>query len=139
MEKAIKLIKDFEGLNLQAYKCPAGVWTIGWGHTAGVTPGMCITEHEADRLLREDVGAIWRRVLMLPVNLTLNQRRAITSFIYNVGWGNFNRSTLRKRLMANPNDARIAEEFNRWTHGGGRRLRGLVRRRTAEARLYFAG
>lgn len=138
--RAIALIQRFEGLRLAAYRCPAGVWTIGWGHTDGVGEGDSVTRAEADALLRRDVGRLAARVreLTRPRELTANQMAALVSFSYNVGAGNFGRSTLRRMILANPDDPRIAAEFARWRFAGGRELPGLVARRAAEAELYFA-
>lgn len=138
----LDLIKAYEGLLLEARKCPAGVWTIGWGHTAGVTPGMKITVAEAERLLQNDVdevaGYLDAMTAKACITLRANQRKALVSFIFNVGIGNFRSSRLWRRIAANPDDPRIADEFMRWTKGGGRVLPGLVNRRTHEAALYMA-
>lgn len=137
---AMDLIRAHEGLRLRAYRCPAGVWTIGWGHTRGVDPGDEISVAEANRLLAEDVAEVERqmRTLLAPAQLSRNQSAALVSFIFNVGIGAFSRSTLCRRIRADPSDSRIRGEFMRWTRGGGRVLPGLVSRRMQEAALYFA-
>ena len=129
-----KLIKRFEGLRLEAYRCPAGVWTIGYGHTAGVSEGMKVTETEAERLLEEDLKPV---LAVLPSGLNVNRRAALASFVFNVGIGAFNRSTLRRMVVDNADNPRIADELARWCYGGGKVLPGLVARRRAEAELYF--
>lgn len=143
MEKAINLIKQFEGLRLEAYKCPAGRWTIGWGHTANVSPGDRITAVYADELLRLDVKALEARIVALAdgagVGLTGTQRAALISFAFNVGFGALSRSTLWRKIAANPSDPTIAAEFARWNRAGGRVMPGLVVRRAAEANVYFGG
>lgn len=138
-QEGIELIKSFEGLRLKAYKCPAGVWTIGYGHTKGVKEGDVITEEEAEDMLKKDVlnFEINVRGAVIP-NLNDHQYDALTSFAYNVGPGNFRKSTLL-RLINSGITARedITNQFMRWVYAGGKKLTGLVRRRTAEAELYF--
>lgn len=137
---AIDLIKQHEGLRLQAYRCPAGRWTIGWGHTRGVTPGMRITEAEAEELLGEDVADIGRRLdgLMKEHGVTLgaNQRAALVSFAFNVGFEALKGSTLWRRICENPCHPDIPREFRRWKYTGGKVMPGLVSRREQEAALY---
>lgn len=130
-----KLIKKFEGLRLEAYRCQAGVWTIGYGHTRGVSPGMKITADEAERLLDEDLRPV---VASLPEGLNANQRAALGSLCFNIGVGAFVRSTLRRLVAANPADRRIEAEFGRWVYSRGVKLPGLVRRRQQETRVYFS-
>lgn len=141
MKNAIELIKRYEGLSLSAYKCPAGVWTIGWGYTKGVRHGMVITGARAEELLREEVAAILARLDSVcagaSVCLTANQRSALASFIFNVGFGAFSRSTLWRLIRQNPADPNISHEFARWKYAGGKALPGLIRRRREEAALYF--
>ena len=138
-QEGIELIKSFEGLRLKAYKCPAGVWTIGYGHTKGVKEGDVITEQEAEDMLKKDVVGfeINVRGAVIP-NLNDHQYDALTSFAYNVGLGNFRKSTLL-RLINCGITARedITNQFMRWVYAGGKKLAGLERRRTAEAELYF--
>ncbi len=138
-QEGIELIKSFEGLRLKAYKCPAGVWTIGYGHTKGVKEGDVITEQEAEDMLKKDVVGfeINVRGAVIP-NLNDHQYDALTSFAYNVGLGNFRKSTLL-RLINSGITVRedITNQFMRWVYAGGKKLTGLVRRRTAEAELYF--
>ncbi len=128
-----RLIKEFEGLRLEAYRCPAGVWTIGWGHTSGVVPGQKITEAEAERLLDEDLRPV---LAALPAGLTENQRAALASLCFNIGVSAFLASTIRRLAAANPQDPRIPAEFLRWKYSRGKALPGLLRRRQAEAALY---
>ncbi len=137
---AIDLIKQHEGLRLQAYRCPAGRWTIGWGHTSGVTPGMRITETEAEALLLDDVERLYQKLdgLQRECGVTLgeNQRAALASFAFNVGFGALKDSTLWRRICENPRHPSIPREFRRWKYAGGRVMPGLVRRREQEAALY---
>jgi lysozyme len=144
MNKGIPTIKKFEGLRLNAYKCPAGVWTIGFGSTfyengSKVSEGDKITIDRADKLLIEIVQKFEISVRSLVKSkINDNMLGSLTSFAFNVGVGNFKKSTLLKKVNANPNDPTIRNEFMRWTRGGGKVLKGLVTRREAEADLYFS-
>lgn len=140
----INLIKEFEGLRLRAYKCPAGIWTIGYGSTrwrdgSPIVEGQQITMDQAEDLLAKDVARIAERIPEL--NLNQNQYDAVVSFVYNLGIGAFVNSTLYRKIKNNRMDASIRSEFMRWTkarvNGKLTELRGLVRRRQAEANLYF--
>ena len=136
--KGIALIKEFEGLRLKAYKCPGGVWTIGYGHTAGVKPGMVISEAQAEEYLMADLIASEKYLNSLGLAINQNQFDALISFIYNVGTGNFSSSTLLRKVKANPLDNSIMDEFLRWVYSKSRVLPGLQRRRLAEMKLYFS-
>ena len=136
--KGIALIIEFEGLRLKAYQCPGGVWTIGYGHTAGVKSGMVITEAQAAEYLKANLIAFERYLNGLGLALNQNQFDALISFIYNVGTGNFSNSTLLRKVRANPQDNSIMDEFLRWVYSKGRVLPGLQRRRLAEMKLYFS-
>lgn len=133
----LNLIKEFEGVRLQAYKCQADRWTIGYGHTTDVGPDDVITEAQAVFLLRQDVAESERAVnRYVHVPLTQNQFDALVSFVFNLGIGNFRTSTLLKKLNAGDYDG-AAQEFGRWIHAGGKALPGLVRRREAERVLFL--
>ena len=136
--KGIALIKEFEGLRLKAYKCPGEVWTIGYGHTAGVKSGMVITKAQAEEYLKADLIAFERYLNGLGLALNQNQFDALVSFIYNVGTGNFSSSTLLRKIRVNPQDNSIMDEFLRWVYSKGRVLPGLQRRRLDEMKLYFS-
>ena len=97
---AINLIKRFEGCRLEAYLCPASIWTIGYGHTFGVLSGMKITQEQAEAYLKSDIEPIERLLNNLYIPFTQNQFDALVSFIYNVGAGAFKASTLLKKLRA---------------------------------------
>ena len=132
----LRLIKDFEGLRLGAYLCPAGVWTIGFGHTKGVCQGQVITEAQACDYLVEDVAPIERLLNVLGINFRQEQFDALVSWIFNLGSGNFKHSTLLKKMMANAPDEEIAAEIVKWVNAGGKPLAGLKRRRVAEANMF---
>lgn len=144
MNKGIPIIRKFEGLKLKAYLCPAGVWTIGYGNTfyengSKVQEGDKITLDRADKLLFFIVTKFENEVTKLvKSSINENQLGALTSFVFNVGAGNLAKSTLLKKVNANPNDVTIRDEFMRWTKAGGKVLNGLVTRRKAEADLYFS-
>lgn len=133
------LIKKYEGCRLEAYKCPAGIWTIGYGHTGqDVFEGKTITQQEADNLLSKDLTRFEKflnRVIKVPVNQ--NQFNALASFTYNVGMGALQNSTLLKKL--NNNDLiGAANEFDRWVYANGKKLEGLIKRRKAEKELFLS-
>ena len=139
----IDIIKKHEGLRLQAYLCPAGVPTIGYGNTfyedgTRVKMGDRITRDRAEKLLLHVVEAFAVQVdRLIASRINANQRAALVSFAYNVGIGNLQRSTLLRKVNANPNDPSIRIEFMKWTKARGQVLRGLVVRRQDEANLYF--
>ena len=136
--KGIDLIKEFEGLRLKAYKCPGGVWTIGYGHTDGVRPGMIITEDQAEEYLMADLIAFEKYLNGHELAINQNQFDALISLIYNIGIGNFQKSTLLRKARVNPNDNSIMDEFLKWVYSKGRVLPGLQSRRLAEMKLYFS-
>lgn len=132
----IDLIRHFEGFSPTAYKCPAGVWTLGYGFTDGVKDGDTITLEEAEsRLTRELV--IYEQAVnsLITWQMTQNQFDALVSFTFNVGEGNLKRSTLRKRVNSGEHDL-VHGEFMKWVYAGGQRMEGLARRRAAEADMF---
>lgn len=135
-DEGIELIKHFEGFSPDRYICAAGMPTIGYGHTgAGVQLGT-ITEQQGEELLRSDLRQAERAVLrLINVPLTDNQYAALVSFVFNLGAGALQRSTLRSKLNRGEYEA-AALEFHKWVYAGGRKLKGLVRRRAAEAELF---
>ncbi len=135
--QAYTIIKEFEGLRLKAYKCPGGVWTIGYGHTEGITAGISITEDQAEEILRQDIETIETQINTLNLSLTQNQFDALVSFVFNLGIGNFRKSRLLSLIKADPYDNAIMDEFLKWVYSGGRVLPGLQRRRLSEMKLYF--
>ena len=134
----LSLIKKYEGCRTNAYKCPAGVWTIGYGHTKGVSQGMMISHRDADKLLEEDLKYFESAVssaVTVPINQ--NQFDALVSLAFNIGVGAFDKSTLLARLNSK-NYRGAAEQFLRWTRGGGKVLPGLVKRRQEERELFLS-
>ena len=136
-ETGIQLIKKFEGCSLKAYKCPAGIWTIGYGHTSGVKEGQTITKAQAEDLLKQDLKQ-FEVVVNNLVNVSLNQNQfdALVSFCYNIGTGNIKNSTLLKLLNKGDHKG-AAEQFERWVYAGAKKLNGLVKRRAAEKELFL--
>ena len=136
-EKGIELIKSFEGCRLTAYRDSVGIWTIGYGHTAGVEQGMTITQAKAEGLLKNDL-VIYENYVKKYITYALNQNQfdALVSFTYNLGGGNLQKSDLRKYLNAGNLQA-AADEFDKWVYAGGKKLSGLVRRRAAEKALFL--
>ena len=134
--EGIDLIKHFEGCELEAYKCPAGVWTIGYGHIKGVQEGDVITEQQADDMLVEELEEYENYIHNL-VSCPLNQNQfdAIVSWVYNLGSSNLQASTLLKVLNAG-DYAGVPAQMLRWNKAGGKVLEGLTRRRQAEADLF---
>ena len=140
----IEMIKAHEGLVLYAYADPGTggePWTIGYGHTKGVVPGMRISEEQAEAFLREDLAAFEKAVLdLVPIPLTQSEFDALVSFCFNVGVHALETSTLRKRLLAEePRCWVYQKEMPRWNKGGNGVLEGLVRRRQEEADLACLG
>ena len=136
--KGLALIKHFEGCELEAYKCPAGVWTIGYGHIKGVQEGMTITEMQAEEMLQSELIEYEGYINdLVEVELNQNQFDAMVSWVYNLGGGNLRASTLLKVLNAG-NYAGVPEQMLRWNKAGGKVLEGLTRRRQAEADLFVA-
>ena len=135
-QNGIDLIKHFEGCELKAYKCPAGVWTIGYGHIKGVQEGDVITEQQANEMLVEELHEYENYVNTL-VNVPLNQNQydALVSWVYNLGSSNLQASTLLKVLNAGDYD-NVPEQIMRWNKAGGKVLEGLTRRRQAETDLF---
>lgn len=135
-QKGIDLIKRFEGCKLEAYKCSAGVWTIGYGHTNGVKEGMKITQQEAEKLLKQDL-VVYENIVLESVTTALNQPifDALVSFTYNLGGGNLKSSTLLK-LLNDRDYYGASKEFEKWNKASGKVLVGLVKRREAERNLF---
>jgi len=139
-QKGIDLIKAHEGCRLEAYVCPAGKNTIGYGHTGkDVFPGMNITQGRAEDLLAKDLErfeVLINQFVTSPINQ--DQFDALVSFTYNIGGTAFINSTLLKVINKAPDDWAVGTELMRWIRGGGKVLDGLVNRRKAECDLYFS-
>ena len=136
-QNGIDLIKKYEGCKLRAYKCPAGVPTIGYGHTQGVKMGMTITQAQAEAFLKDDIKPLEGVLNAMGINYTQNQFDALSDFIFNLGVGNFNSSTLKKKIIAKASDVEIAEQIIKWVNVGGKPLLGLKKRRVEEANMFL--
>ena len=136
-ELLINKIIEFEGCKLTAYKCPAGVWTIGVGHTKGVKQGQTITKAQAMTLLKGDLLPCENYVNNLGVCKTQGEFDAIVDFVFNLGTAALGRSTLLKYIRAKKPEQYIREEFAKWVNSKGMRLKGLVIRRAWEADRYY--
>lgn len=136
-ETGLNLIKRFEGFRAEAYKCAAGVWTIGYGHTNGVKKGMIIDELKAETFLMIDVQKCEYAInTLVKTELNQNQFDALVSFIYNVGTEKFTKSTMLKFLNAG-HFPLAAGQFDRWNKVKGVVCQGLVNRRKAEKELFL--
>lgn len=134
----IEQIKAFEGLRLEAYRDAAGVLTIGYGHTGSdINEGDRITVYWAKELLRNDLGATEAAVRRLHVARTQGQFDALVSFAFNLGIERLQGSTLLKVIRHGGSHDQIRREFKRWVYAGGKKLRGLERRRAWEAKRFF--
>jgi len=133
---AIALVKSFEGFKDKAYKCPAGVWTIGYGTTLGVKEGQTVTENKASQLLLEDINLRGIGISALTQKpLNQNQFDAICSLVYNIGIGAYTKSTLLKRINEGKYEE-AANQFLRWDKVNGKPLLGLTKRRIMEKELF---
>lgn len=136
--EGLRLITTYEGLSLKSYKDAVGIWTIGYGHTAGIGPGMTITKQKAEEMLRKELGKFEAAVAgCVKVPLNDNQFSALVAFSYNLGANALKTSTLLKKLNAK-DYAGAANEFLRWDKAGGKSLLGLSRRRHSERALFLS-
>jgi lysozyme len=144
-KKGFEVIKSFEGFRSKPYSCSAGVATIGWGSTRYADGAKVklsdapITQAQADELFLLTLTQYELAVdAFCRDDISQNQFDALTSFCYNLGASALKSSTLLKKVNKNPNDPTIKAEFLKWNKAGGKVLKGLVRRREAEANLYFS-
>lgn len=142
---AEKLISKYEGLRLQSYLDPAGIWTIGYGTVINpdtkkrIKEGDTITQAQAIEWLKKETSKVRtavKRLIKVPV--TENQLVALTSFAYNVGTTALADSTLLKKLNAKKPKTETAAEFDRWVYAKGKKLPGLIRRRKEEKELFLS-
>lgn len=135
--KAIALIREFEGCNLQAYLCPANVWTIGYGHTKGVASKQVIDSDEAEKFLREDIAPVEQQLTLKFPGLPQCCFDALVCFSFNLGLGWTRSSGLATKLKEGKL-VEAADELLRWNKAGGKVLSGLTRRRIAERELFLS-
>lgn len=140
-QRGIGLIKQFEGYSSKAYPDPAtggAPWTIGYGTTKGVKPGMIITAEQAEKMLRDDVAKFESGVSSLvTAPTTQGQFDAMVSLAYNIGLGNFGKSTLLKKHNARCYTC-AADQFRVWNRANGKVMNGLTKRRAAERQVYMS-
>lgn len=143
--RGLELIKRFEGYRSKAYQDGAGIWTCGYGHTAGVTATTTCTQSTATAWLRADVAIAEREVSRLitdqHVNLQQCQFDALVSLVFNIGTGAFRQSRLRRLIIADPYGSEIGTEWRKWCHitvAGRKQVSdGLLLRRESEVSHYF--
>ena len=134
--EGLSLIKKFEGCELEAYQCSAGVWTIGYGHTKDIEEGMTITKEQAEEMLVDELHEYESYVNeYVTVELEQNQFDALVSWVYNLGPNNLKASTMLKVLNSGDFSG-VPAQIKRWNKAGGKVLEGLIRRREAEALLF---
>ena len=137
-QEGISLIKKFEGCELEAYRCAAGVWTIGYGHTKDVKEGNSITKEQAESMLVHELQEYCSDVdIAVKVDLKQNEFDSLVSWTYNLGPTNLNSSTMLRVLNEGKHDE-VPAQMKRWNKASGQVKEGLVRRREAEA-LMFEG
>ena len=135
-QEGLSLIKKFEGCEYNAYKCAAGVWTIGYGHTAGVKEGDLVTQQEADKILEEDMKEYEGYINdYVTVDLNQNQFDSLVSWVFNLGPNNLKSSSMLK-VLNNGAYEDVPAQIKRWNKANGKTLDGLIRRREAEALLF---
>lgn len=137
-EAGLALIRQFEGCRLKAYKCPAGVWTIGYGWTHGVKPGDHWTQEQAEKMLIQGLDQ-YENAVQSAIGLnktTNNQFSAFVSICYNIGVGNFVKSSMLRHHKTG-DYAKAANAFLLWNKAGGKVLNGIIKRRQAERALYL--
>ena len=134
--EGLALIKKFEGCELKAYQCSAGVWTIGYGHTKDVVEGMEITQEQAEQMLVDELHEYESYInKYVTVALSQNQFAALVSWVYPLGPANLSASTMLKVLNSGEYED-VPAQMKRWNKAGGKVLEGLIRRREAEACLF---
>lgn len=136
---AVDFIKRHEGCRLKAYKDSVGVWTIGYGATgADIKEGLVWTQEQAEERLQSDIAKFKKELDRLVTNLSEKQEAALLSFIFNLGASALASSTLLVKLSQG-DKLGAAKEFHRWSHAGGKELKGLLLRRMREAVLFLEG
>jgi lysozyme len=136
-QKGIDLIKKFEGCKLYAYRDSVGIATIGYGHIKGVKMGMSITQQQAETFLKDDIKPVETSLNGMGINYTQGQFDALTSWIFNLGQGNFKSSTMYKYIVARKSDLEITDQMVKWHNAGGKPLIGLKKRRCDEANMFL--
>lgn len=136
-EALIAHIKAHEGYRSKAYRCPAGVWTCGYGHTKGVTAHTTCDMAKAEAWLRDDLSRVEAFCNAIKNVDTQGKFDAVVDFAYNVGLGNLRQGTLLKRIQAGATDKEVCAELKKWVYANGRKLKGLVTRREWECKRWM--
>lgn len=138
IKQAANLIKAAEGCRLNAYKCPAGIWTIGYGHTKNVKAGDTWTQEQADKALEQDIETYRKAVLIACPSLEHYPNRLVAciSLAYNIGTGAFASSSVARYIRRGEYRA-AADAFGLWVNAGGKKLPGLVTRRQREKEVFL--
>ena len=133
-----KIIRDFEGHSLKAYKDGGGVWTISYGLTGkNIKEGLVITQEQSNKMFMDRINESVKTLESLVKKpLNKNQETALLSFMWNLGQGALKSSTLLKKININPNDPAISQEFLKWVQDNGKVVHGLQIRRAKESLLY---
>lgn len=141
LDIALPIIKAYEGCELKAYKCPAGIWTIGWGQTGkDIKEGVVWTQEQADKSLEKTVNSFIADVLkLIKVRARPEHVAALVSFAYNTGVGNLSKSTLLRLINEGKSVNEVLPQFLVWSKGGGKTLKGLLLRRASEAVVFKGG
>lgn len=135
--EGLEIIKKNEALSLERYKCPSGVWSIGWGNTSHALEHKKISEEQAEEFLQEDLQEVYSYLAytLRGIPLTSNQYSALVSLTFNIGIGNFLKSTLLRKLKVQDYEG-AEKEFRKWVYSKGKKLGGLVKRREEERQLF---
>ena len=136
-KNGLDFIKKCEGCKLFAYRCPSGVLTIGYGSTKNVKAGMAITQQQAEQRLLDDVAPLEAYLNKMGVNFTQNEFDALISWLFNLGIGNFESSTLKKKICQNAPDIEVTGQMVRWFLSNKKPLKGLKMRRCDEANMFL--
>lgn len=136
-QAGIDLIKKYEGCRLFAYRDSVGVATIGYGHTKGVTMGQAITQQQAEAFLRDDIREAESVLHAMDINFKQQQFDALCSWIFNLGSGNFLRSSMCLKMTTQADDEEVTDQLIRWCNAGGKPLVGLMKRRAEEANMFL--
>ena len=135
-QTGLALTQSFESCKLESYQDSKGVWTLGWGRTLNVLPGMTCTQEQANQWLAEDIHAAEACInTNVRVDLNQNQYDSLVDFAYNIGNGAFKQSTLLQ-LLNQGDFTNAALQFVRWDKAAGQVVAGLLRRRQAETELF---
>ena len=141
LDQARDLIKKFEGCRLESYQDQRGIWTIGYGHTGGIQAGMKVTQDFVDHMLELDLTKTYEQLMhYVPLEIITddNKANALASFVFNIGIGQFSKSTMLVKIKEDKTLEEIASEFDRWVFVDGAVSDGLFKRRAEEKKLFLS-